>query len=87
VDKQLTAIDRVVIPLFTLSDSFLLAYAQKLMTNNATRIVLLDTGSVFDQSPELLATIRGMEQRDRDRIVIRRSVEIESSLAELDKRI
>lgn len=85
VDKELEAVRRVVVPLFTLSDSFLLAYAQKLMTNNAARIVLLDTGSIFDQSPELLATIRGLEQRERDQVVIRRSVELESSLAELDK--
>ena len=72
VDKQLAAIQRVVIPLFTLSDSFLLAYAQKLITNNGARIVLLDTGSVFDQSPELLSTIRGMEQRDRVVICVAR---------------
>jgi Kef-type K+ transport system membrane component KefB len=84
VEKGLASIDRVVIPLFTLSDSFLLAYAQKLIANNGSSVVLLDTANVFDQSPEMLATIEGMQRATPGRITMRRSVELESSLAELD---
>ena len=85
VEKGLQTIDRVVIPLFTLSDSFLLAYAQKLIVNNGSHVVLLDTASVFDQSPEMLATIEGMQRIAPGKITMRRSVELESSLTELDR--
>lgn len=85
VEKGLGRIDRVVIPLFTLSDSFLLAYAQKLVANNGSAVVLLDTSGVFDQSPEMLATIDSMQRAAPGKITMRRSVELESSLTELDK--
>lgn len=85
IEKGLKNVDAVVIPLFTLSDSFLLAYAQKLMSNNASRVVLLDTAGVFDQSPEMLATIDAMKRAFPGQVTMRRSVELESSITELDR--
>ncbi|MFZ1686344.1 MAG: cation:proton antiporter [Flavobacteriales bacterium] len=72
VEKGLQEIERVFVPLFGSSDSFLLPYAQKLMYNSGVQVSLVDVAGVFDQSPELLATVRSMEGGSDGRLVLQR---------------
>lgn len=62
IDKQLTKAETVFIPVFSISDSFLLIYAQKLIHNNNSRVVVLDSTGVIKQNPEMRESIRSIEQ-------------------------
>lgn len=62
LDKGLEDIDTVFIPIFSISDSFLFVYAQKLIHNSNVRVVILDAAGVIKQNPELKETIRSIEQ-------------------------
>ncbi len=70
VDKEFRGLRRVVVPMFNLGDSFLLTYAQKLVHNEGSLVTLVDVGEVFHQSPEMLATIRALEQAVPDRLTL-----------------
>lgn len=77
VEKEFGKLDHVVVPLFSMGDSFLLSWAQKLMHNQGAHITLLDVADVFHQSPEMLGTIRSLEQAAPDRIVLRQTHDID----------
>jgi Kef-type K+ transport system membrane component KefB len=62
LDKGLEEIDTVFIPIFSISDSFLFVYAQKLIHNSNVRVVILDAAGIIKQNPELKETIRSIEQ-------------------------
>lgn len=62
LDKGLEEIDTVFIAIFSISDSFLFVYAQKLIHNSNVRVVILDAAGVIKQNPELKETIRSIEQ-------------------------
>jgi Kef-type K+ transport system membrane component KefB len=68
VEKNFEKLDHVVVPFFGLGDSFLLTYAQKLVYNQGAQVTLLDVGDVFGQSPEMLATVRALEQASPDKL-------------------
>ena len=52
IDKELQQVSRVFIPIFSSEDSFLIDYAQKLIYNNNSEIVLLDV-NVLQDFPQL----------------------------------
>ncbi len=62
IDKNMPKLERVFIPIFSISDSFLLIYAQKLIHNNNARVVVLDSTGVIKQNPEMKEAIRSIEQ-------------------------
>ena len=62
LDKGLEKIETVFIPIFSISDSFLFVYAQKLIHNSEARVVILDVAGIVKQNPELKETIRAIEQ-------------------------
>jgi len=62
VDKGINKIETIFIPVFSISDSFLLIYAQKLIHNNNARVVVLDSTGVIKQNPEMKEAIRSIEQ-------------------------
>lgn len=62
IDKNFEKADKIFIPVFSISDSFLLIYAQKFIRNNDTQIVILDVTGVIKQNAELKETIRSIEQ-------------------------
>ena len=62
VDKGINKIETIFIPIFSISDSFLLIYAQKLIHNNNARVVVLDSTGVIKQNPEMKESIRSIEQ-------------------------
>lgn len=53
---------RVYIPFFSISDSFLLVFAQKLIQNNGTSVIIQDASGVIRQNPELKEAVRMVEQ-------------------------
>lgn len=62
VDKGMEKIEHVFLPVFSISDSFMLIYAQKLIHNSKARIIILDAAGVIKQNPEMKETIRLIEQ-------------------------
>lgn len=60
--KEMQRADRIYIPFFAISDSFLLVYAQKLIQNNQSTVVILDAMGIIRQNPELKETVRMIEQ-------------------------
>lgn len=62
IDKDLNSVSEVVLPLFSLQDSFLLIYAQKLIYHSNVRVVILDAGGITMQHPEMKETIRSIQQ-------------------------
>jgi len=62
IEKNFTKVETVFIPVFSISDSFLLVYAQKLIHNSEARVIILDAVGVIRQTPELKETIRSIEQ-------------------------
>ncbi len=62
IDKDLGEVNNVFVPIFSIHDSFLLVYAQKLIHHSEARIVILDTSGIIQTHPELKENIRMIEQ-------------------------
>ncbi len=62
IDKNLEELNTVFVPIFSIHDSFLLVYAQKLIHHSETRVIILDTMGVINTHPELKESIRMIEQ-------------------------
>ncbi|HEY0977519.1 MAG TPA: cation:proton antiporter [Flavobacteriales bacterium] len=84
VEKDPQPPDHVVIPFFSLTDSFLMTYVQKLLVNHGSHITLIDMVGVFDQSPELLQTVQAMETTAPGKLVLMRSIATDDRLPELE---
>lgn len=72
LDKGLKEIHRVFVPLFSSSDSYLLPYVQKLMHNSGVTVTLVDVAGIFEQSPELLSTVRTMQSAQVGQLLLDR---------------
>jgi Kef-type K+ transport system membrane component KefB len=62
IDKNLEELKTVFVPIFSIHDSFLLVYAQKLIHHAEARVIVLDTMGVINTHPELKESIRMIEQ-------------------------
>jgi len=62
IDKNLEELNTVFVPIFSIHDSFLLVYAQKLIHHSETKVIILDTMGVINTHPELKESIRMIEQ-------------------------
>ena len=82
VDKQLEKVDRVIVPLFTLGDGPLLTFAQKLVHNNGSAVTFVDLAGGFEQSPEVLAVLKGMEAAAPDHVSLSESTTLSEALLE-----
>jgi len=69
IDKNLREIKRVVVPVYSLSDSFLLIYIQKLIHNGAVQVTLLDVEGVIKNDVEFKESIRAIQQVAPENIV------------------
>lgn len=61
IDKQLREIKEVIVPIFSLSDSFLLIYIQKLIQNGGVKIYIMDIAGVIKQNIEFKEAIRAID--------------------------
>lgn len=62
VDKGITVLDKVFIPIFSEDEIFLIKYAQKLINNSDAQITILDASGLIKSRPELKESIRAIEQ-------------------------
>jgi len=69
IDKNLGEIKQVIVPVFSLSDSFLLIYIQKLIHNGQVKITLLDVMGVIKYDMEFKEAIRAIQQVAPEQIV------------------
>jgi Kef-type K+ transport system membrane component KefB len=62
VDKELDKVENVFLPIFSIHDSFLLVYAQKLIHHSNARVTIIDSSGIVRTHPELKESIRMIEQ-------------------------
>jgi Kef-type K+ transport system membrane component KefB len=63
IDKDLHQVNQVIIPIFSPDDTFLLDYAQKLIYNNDSKIILLDVNGNSSTNFVLKSAINSLEQK------------------------
>ena len=63
IDKELQEVNQVFIPIFCSEDSFLIDYAQKLVYNNNSQIVILDVNGHVENNFVLKSAIHSLEQK------------------------
>jgi hypothetical protein len=62
IDKGLEKLDRIFIPIFSIHDTFLIIYAQKLINNSNSQITILDASGEIKKHAEIKEQIRAIEQ-------------------------
>jgi nucleotide-binding universal stress UspA family protein len=62
IDKNLEEVKKVFIPIFSIHDSYLLVYAQKLIHHSNAVIQILDVQGIIQTHPEMKESIRMIEQ-------------------------
>jgi hypothetical protein len=62
IDKDLEKVENVFLPIFSIHDSFLLVYAQKLIHHSNARVTIVDSSGIVKTHPELKESIRMIEQ-------------------------
>lgn len=77
VEKNFTAADKVFIPIFNLSDFYLLEYAKRLINNNNSQIIILDAGGQIKNNIEVKELIRSIEQVAPNHITLYNEKKIE----------
>ncbi len=70
IDKNFSKTDKVFLPIFEENDGFLIDYAQKLINNSDSQIVILDANSKIKNSPSLKERIRAIEQKAPNNISV-----------------
>jgi hypothetical protein len=63
IDKELKEVNQVFIPIFCPEDSFLMEYAQKLVHNNNSKIVIFDVNGNIESNFVLKSAINSLEQK------------------------
>ncbi|MBX9808483.1 MAG: cation:proton antiporter [Flavobacteriaceae bacterium] len=63
IDKELQQVNQVIIPIFSSEDSFLIDYAQKLIYNNDSKIMILDVNGNLNTNFVLKSAINSLEEK------------------------
>lgn len=70
IDKKMSKVEKVLIPVFNSGDSFLINYAQKFIHNAEAQVVVLDTTGLVKTNPEMKELIRSIEQTAPNHIAL-----------------
>ena len=70
VDKELQSVNQVFIPIFSSEDSFLIDYAQKLIFNNNSKIVILNVNGHVNTNFVLKSAVNSLEQKYSNNITL-----------------
>lgn len=62
IDKGLSVSDKILIPVYDDQDGFLIKYVQKLISNSAAQVTLVDAESQIKNHPAIKESIRAIEQ-------------------------
>lgn len=77
VDKNFTSADKVFVPIFNLSDFYLLEYAKRLINNNNSQIIIMDAAGQIRNNIEVKELIRSIEQVAPNHITLYNEKKIE----------
>lgn len=77
VNRKFASADRVFIPIFNLSDFYLLEYAKRLINNNNSQIIILDIAGQIKNNIEVKELIRSIEQVAPNHITLYNEKQIE----------
>lgn len=77
VEKDFKSADRVFVPIFNLSDFYLLEYAKRLINNNNSQIIILDVAGQIRNNIEVKELIRSIEQVAPNHITLYNEKKIE----------
>ncbi|MBW7675040.1 cation:proton antiporter [Chryseobacterium chendengshani] len=77
VEKQFTSAEKVFVPIFNLSDFYLLEYAKRLINNNNSQIIILDVAGQIRSNIEVKELIRSIEQVAPNHITLYNEKKIE----------
>ncbi|WBV52490.1 cation:proton antiporter [Chryseobacterium gambrini] len=77
VEKEFTSADKVFVPIFNLSDFYLLEYAKRLINNNNSQIIILDVAGQIRNNTEVKELIRSIEQVAPNHITLYNEKKIE----------
>ncbi|MBC7890309.1 MAG: cation:proton antiporter [Ferruginibacter sp.] len=77
IDKNLSFIKRVFIPVFDAADEFLFTYAQKMITNTGARITLMDMTGNIKNDEAVIQSVAAIEKGSPGYISILSEVKIE----------
>ncbi|MDQ0593724.1 Kef-type K+ transport system membrane component KefB [Chryseobacterium ginsenosidimutans] len=77
VEKGFTSADKVFVPIFNLSDFYLLEYAKRLINNNNSQIIILDVAGQIRNNIEVKELIRSIEQVAPNHITLYNEKKIE----------
>ena len=62
MDKDLSKLEQVFIPIFSIKDAFLISYAQKLISNSGAQVTIIDAAGEIKKNSEIKEAIRLIEQ-------------------------
>lgn len=82
VDKNFTNANKVFIPIFSKNDFYLLDYAKRLIHNNGSQIIILDTYEHIKNDTEIKELIRSIEQVAPNHISLQKEKKIEKEFLE-----
>ncbi|MET0244995.1 MAG: cation:proton antiporter [Flavitalea sp.] len=68
INKRQDKLEQIFVPVYSISDSYLLIYAQKFIHNSFSKITILDIAGVIRQNPELTATIKSIQSAHPDSV-------------------
>ncbi|WP_188049006.1 cation:proton antiporter [Flavobacterium sp. GP15] len=63
IDKDLQEVNRVFVPIFSTEDSFLIEYAQKLIYNNNSKLVILDVNGYFNSNFVIKSAVDSLQEK------------------------
>ncbi len=88
IDKDLNQVNQVIIPIFSSEDTFLLDYAQKLIYNNESQIIILDVNESINTNFVLKSALDSLQQTYPENVTfINNKIIKKDLLAKLDLMI
>jgi len=82
IEKDLTTIEHIFLPLFSQEDSILMTYAQKLIRNNNCQVTVLDASGEIKKNTVIKEGIRSIEQKAPNHITLLSERKIEAEFLE-----
>jgi Kef-type K+ transport system membrane component KefB len=79
IDRNFSAVSKIILPVFSISDVFLLFYAKKVLRNSDSRIMVIDYREVISSNSELREEITNMENSLPNSITLVSKKEVEFS--------
>lgn len=82
LDKNLTKIDNIILPVYSKEDIFLMEFAQKLIHNNDSQLIIVDMAHQVQNNYTLKELIRSIDQVKPDHITLTGKTEVTMEILE-----